>query len=278
MMEIQKNEIDTINSFGEEWIKFDQSKENKKKLYKIFKIYFTIFPWNKISKKSVGFDMGCGSGRWAEFVAPKVGILHCIEPSKSINVAKKKLKKFKNIVFHCKTVNKIKLKNSSQDFGYSLGVLHHILDVQSAMNCCTKLLKPGAPFLIYIYYALENRSVLYKALWKISDLLRKFICLFSEKYKLFFTDFIAALIYFPIARMLKLFNYFSLQTAKFPLSFYKDKSFYMMRTDARDRFGTIIEKRFKKIQIHQMMRSAGLVNIKFYNSTPYWCAVGYKSY
>jgi hypothetical protein len=51
-----------------------------------------------------------------------------------------------------------------------------------------------------------------------------------------------------------------------------------MRTDARDRFGTPIEKRFKKLQIQQMMRSAGLVNIKFYNATPYWCAVGYKSY
>lgn len=276
-MKNKKKEADTIRSFGEEWIKFDQVKENKKKLYKIFKKYFSIFPWKKISKKSIGFDMGCGSGRWAEFVAPKVKTLHCIDPSKSINVAKKKLKNFKNIIFHKKKINKIKLKNSSQDFGYSLGVLHHILDVQSAINSCTKLLKPGAPFLIYIYYSFENRPMWYKMIWKTSDFLRKFICLFSGKYKLFFTDLIAVTIYLPLARMLKLLDYFNFSSAKFPLSFYRDKSFYMMRTDARDRFGTLIEKRFNKKQIYQMMQSANLKNIKFYNGTPYWCAVGYKS-
>ena len=34
--------------------------------------------------------MGCGSGRWANFIAPKVKILNCIEPSKqALDVAKK---------------------------------------------------------------------------------------------------------------------------------------------------------------------------------------------
>ena len=37
--------------------------------------------------------MGCGTGRWAKFVAPKVNKLNCIDPSLSIKVAKKKLKK-----------------------------------------------------------------------------------------------------------------------------------------------------------------------------------------
>ena len=40
-------------------------------------------------KKAEGFDMGCGTGRWAKFVAPKVGKLHCIDPSNAIVVAKK---------------------------------------------------------------------------------------------------------------------------------------------------------------------------------------------
>lgn len=29
----------------------------------------------------IGFDLGCGSGRWAFFVAPKVAKLHCIDRS-----------------------------------------------------------------------------------------------------------------------------------------------------------------------------------------------------
>ena len=206
-MKNKKKEIATIKSFGEEWTKFDQSQEDKKTLYKIFKKYFIIFPWKNISKKSIGFDMGCGSGRWAQFVAPKVRRLNCIDPSKSINVAKKKLKKFKNIVFHKKTVDKVKLKNSSQDFGYSLGVLHHILDTQSAMRSCTKLLKPGAPFLIYVYYAFDNRPIWFVIFWKISDFLRKILCTFPEKYKSFFTDMAALLLYWPLARLSRILEY-----------------------------------------------------------------------
>jgi methylase of polypeptide subunit release factors len=32
--------------------------------------------------------MGCGSGRWARFVAPHVGRLHCIDPSSALAVAR----------------------------------------------------------------------------------------------------------------------------------------------------------------------------------------------
>ena len=59
-----------------------------------------------------------------------------------------------------------------------------------------------------------------------------------------------------------------------PLSYYKDKSFYVMRTDALDRFGTRLEQRFTKNQIQKMMEVAGLRHIVFSNDVPYWCAVG----
>jgi Leucine-rich repeat (LRR) protein len=39
--------------------------------------------------------MGCGSGRWAKFVAPKVGLLNCIDPSIAIKLHKKNLKNLK---------------------------------------------------------------------------------------------------------------------------------------------------------------------------------------
>jgi 2-polyprenyl-3-methyl-5-hydroxy-6-metoxy-1,4-benzoquinol methylase len=43
------------------------------------------------------------------------------------------------------------------DFGYSLGVLHHIPDAQKALSDCVKKLKLGAPFLVYLYYSFDNR-------------------------------------------------------------------------------------------------------------------------
>ena len=49
-----------------------------------------------------------------------------------------------------------------------------------------------------------------------------------------------------------------------------------MKTDALDRFGTKLELRYTRNQIEHMMISAGLIDIIFSNSIPYWCAVGIK--
>lgn len=62
-----------------------------------------------------------------------------------------------------------------------------------------------------------------------------------------------------------------------PLSFYRDKSFYIMRNDALDRFGTPLERRFSREEIQAMMVSAGLVDIQFSEGPPYWRAVGRKA-
>jgi ubiquinone/menaquinone biosynthesis C-methylase UbiE len=62
-----------------------------------------------------------------------------------------------NCEFHLASVDEIPLPDSSQDFGYSLGVLHHIPDTQLALNACVKKLKLGAPFLLYCYYRFDNR-------------------------------------------------------------------------------------------------------------------------
>ena len=49
-----------------------------------------------------------------------------------------------------------------------------------------------------------------------------------------------------------------------------------MRTDALDRFGTRLEQRFTKKEIHSMMIESGLTNISFSKEIPFWTAVGYK--
>ena len=83
-------------------------------------------------------------------------------------------------------IEQIKLKPSSQDFGYCLGVLHHTENTQKNLNICTSLLKKNAPFLVYLYYKFDNRNFLYFLIWKFSDILRKGISLLPEVFKNFF--------------------------------------------------------------------------------------------
>ena len=171
---INKDE-NVISDFGKEWKTYNQSNLNDMKR-KLFNNYFDIFPFDLISENSIGFDMGCGTGRWAEFIAPKVKTLNCVDASiEALDEAKKNLVKNKNCNFEINTVMKNSIKKESQDFGYCLGVLHHIPNTSIGLEKCVEKLKKGAPFLLYLYYKFDNKPYWFKKIWLLSDLLRRLI-------------------------------------------------------------------------------------------------------
>ena len=268
--------LEVVKGFGEEWTHFDQSSLPPEEREQIFNQYFSIFPWELISEDSEGFDLGCGSGRWAVCMAPKVGKLHCIDPSSAIEVARKNLSELDNCIFHKEGVNSMPLSNDSMDFGYSLGVLHHIPNTQEGINECVKKLRPGAPLLLYLYYRLENKPFLYRALWLLSNPFRSFISRLPYFLKYIITQIFAAFIYWPLAKLAKILVILSVNPKVIPLAEYRDKSFYTMRTDALDRLGTRIEHRFSLDEIRNMMINSGLERIVHRDSPPYWCVLGYK--
>jgi SAM-dependent methyltransferase len=278
-MQMSKNiDEQVVSDFGKEWSQFDQSGVPLDELKKNFEEYFSLFPWDMLPQQAEGFDLGCGSGRWAFFVLPRVGKLHCIDPAKSaIEVAKGKLSEFGNCVFHVAGVDDIPLNDGSMDFGYSLGVLHHIPDTKKGIVSCVKKLKVKAPFLVYIYYAFDNRPAWFKIIWKVSDVLRRGISFLPHPVKYSLSQIIALFVYFPLSRLARICEYFGLDVSYFPLSAYRNRGFYTLRTDALDRFGTRLEKRFTKRQIEEMMLEAGLERIEFSDEGPYWCAIGYKA-
>ncbi len=274
---MNKKTIDqkVINDFGNEWVNYSQNNISQE-LENIFQTYFSIFPWDLIDENSVGFDLGCGTGRWAKFVSPKVKELYCIEPSHAIDVAKKNLRDHKNCNFINTSVHEMPIENNSMDFGYSLGVLHHITKSQEGLNECVAKLKPGAPFLLYLYYSFENRPIWYRLLWRISNYIRLTTSKLPFKIKFYFSKLMAYIVYFPLARFAYICSFLIKDVSNFPLSIYKDKSFYTMQTDALDRFGTRLEKRYTKKETAEMMKKANLENVKFSDHEPYWCVIGYK--
>ena len=240
-------------------------------------VLFSIFPWENLGERPVGFDMGCGSGRWAKLIAPKVHKLHCIDPSSALNVARRNLKDERACEFHAGTVSDYVLPERSTDFGYCLGVLHHVPDPAEGIKSCVRMLKTGAPLLIYLYYALDNRPIWYRSLWRLSNFVRLLISKMPYRSRFVVTQIFAGLVYFPMARLAYLLSKAGVNVSNFPLSFYMNASFYTMRTDALDRFGTRLEKRFTKVEIMKMMEDAGLENIVFSDEVPFWCAVGFRS-
>lgn len=266
---------DVLEGFGSEWSRFDQQAMGDAEALELFTRYFARFPWSTLPERATGFDAGCGSGRWARFVAPRVGALYCVDGSRAaLAVANRNLAAHTNCTFHLATIDSMPLTDGSMDFGYSLGVLHHIPDTQSALKACVKTLKPGAPFLLYLYYAFDNRPAWFRLIWRASDVLRALLSRCPFRLKSLVCDLCALTMYWPLARMARALEGMGRSVDNFPLSAYRNQSFYVMRTDALDRFGTRLEKRFTRAEMRVMMEQAGLTDIQFNEESPYWVATG----
>ncbi len=277
---MQNIDARTTEGFGLEWSTFtqDSSDLTAEERLRLFDQYFRIFPWSDLPRDAQGLDAGCGTGRWGVLVAPRVGRLHLLDASRqALEVAKRNLAHAGNVEFHLASVGDIPLPDRALDFAYSLGVLHHVPDTLDALRQIGSKLKPGAPLLIYLYYALDNRPIWFRVVWKATNLARLGISRLPARAKLLASQLIAATVYWPLARLCALLHSVGLPTKSIPLEAYKDLSFYTMRTDAYDRFCTALEKRFTRAEIQNMLRSAGFDHIEFSEEVPFWCAVARRA-
>jgi SAM-dependent methyltransferase len=266
-----------VEGFGDQWSRFDQKVLSDAEVQKIFGEYFDIFPWRSLPPNAVGFDAGCGSGRWARLVAPRVSRLHCFDASQEVvAVAREMLAGLPNCEVVHAAIDELPIADGSMDFGYSLGVLHHIPDTPAALRDCVSKLKSGAPFLLYLYHRFDNRPRWYRTLWRMSELLRYPISRSPKPIRYLCSQILAATVYWPLSRVAKLAERVGISPDSFPLSFYRNRSYYVLRTDALDRFGTRLEQRFTRAEIEEMMHVAGLDNIVFSDHAPFWCAVGWR--
>ncbi len=163
----------TVEGFGREWTAFTQSEANLSAQDRraMFEGYFSIFPWDALPPDSIGADIGCGSGRWALLVAPRVGHLHAIDAAAEALVGRARQSR--------------RSRQCQLSPGLGVGACRSrtarsISPIRSA--CCITFptprrrlrdiaakLKRGAPFLVYLYYAFDNRSAFYRMLWRISN-------------------------------------------------------------------------------------------------------------
>lgn len=264
-----------VAAFGDEWSRFDQAGLAADEKLELFEAYFSVFPWSALGQDAVGADIGCGSGRWATLVAPRVGRLHCLDASEdALAVARTNLSRDGNVEFHLADVGTMPLQPRSLDFAYSLGVLHHVPDTAAAIRACVTLLKPGAPFLVYLYYAFDNRPRWFRLLWLVSEAVRRLVSRSPNGLRHLVSDVLALVVYLPLARVARAGERRGREVDGWPLSFYRGRSFYVMRNDALDRFGTRLEQRFTRQEVVELLRIAGLDRIEVRDGAPYWVACG----
>ena len=264
-------DVRTVRGFGEEWSTFTQAGLSEEERAELFSKYFALIDWSEKPRRVL--DFGCGSGRWDVLVARLVEDLVAVDASaEALKVARRNVDA-PNVFFVECTAETLPFPDGHFDLIFSLGVLHHVPDTEGALRSLARKLRPGGTLLLYLYYALDNRPIWFRALWKGSDMVRRLICSLPFPLRYGLSQLIALCVYWPLARIARYLPV----SESWPLRSYANRSFYVMRTDALDRFGTKLEKRFTKQQIVEMLCSVGLDKIQFSNAEPYWVCSAVKS-
>jgi len=260
----------TVEGFGQEWSRFTQKELSNSERVELFHKFFSPIDWTR--KFSKAMDLGCGSGRWDIMVAPLVGELVAADASREALAVARRNVHAPNVSFVECTAETLPFPDGHFDLIFSIGVLHHVPNTEGAIRSLVEKLCPGGTLLLYLYYAFDNRPTWFRALWRLSDLIRRVISKFPFWARYAASQVIAFTLYWPLARTAR---YLPVPDS-WPLKFYANRSFYYMRTDALDRFGTRLEKRFTRAQIQNMLESAGLIDVRFSSSAPYWVCAANK--
>lgn len=266
---------EVVDSFGHEWAVFDYSKtETDQALDLQFAAYSSTIDFTSFNPAiSLAADFGAGSGRWTSRLLPHFCLIYALDPSNgAVDVLRRKFNSQKKIRVLQESVGVNSIPSETLDFAMSLGVLHHIPDTSLAIKDVARKIKPGGLFLCYLYYKLETKPIIYRAIFWCSNLLRGVISRLPYSWRKKIAKLIAAIVYFPLARLARIMVNKGKDVSNFPLHHYANMPFIMLQNDALDRFGTRLEQRFNKVEISHMLAEAGfdISTLTFSNVEPFW--------
>ncbi len=262
-----------IAGFDDEWGRYrDVGTADQAEL---FARYFDLLAAGDFSSDKTVLDAGAGAGRWALQVSRRGPRVIAIDLGRSIEITRANTSP-ERVACVQADLEALPLAAGSVDWAYSLGVLHHTRDPEAALAKVVAAVRPGGTVLLYLYYALDQRGPVYRGLFRAVDLTRQFLSRQPRAATRLITTAIALLVYWPLARSAAILERAGADglAAKIPLSFYRHLSFKTMRNDSLDRFGTRVERRYTRRGLQELMRTAGLENVRVSESVPYWHAVG----
>ncbi len=260
-----------VGGFDFEWSLFSRVRTDD--LRQVFELYFDLVPPERFADDLVVLDAGCGAGRWACEVAARGPRVIAVDLGLSVEIARANAAELPVACLQA-DLRALPLAAGSVDWAYSLGVLHHVSEPGIALHRIRRTVRPGGLVLLYLYYALGSRGIAFRSLFWIVDAVRRVTSRLPRRVALAVTVPIALFVYWPLARLSALLGRFGWRDLAdaLPLSFYRERSLAIMLNDSLDRFGTRLERRYTREEMLRLMREAGLDEIVFSSSWPFWHA------
>lgn len=249
-------------TFGEEWKTFSNILPEHEQE---FKDYFDLVDIDSLSNSRV-CDLGCGIGRWSHFLKNRVRELVLVDFSEAIFVARKNLADCDSAVFFMADINKLPFRDNAMDMTFCLGVLHHL--PVDALTMVRRLRGITSDFLVYLYYAMDNRPRFFHVLFQMVTAIRMVTSrIRSPLFRTIFSWFGVLFMYYPMILFAQVLNRIS-TSDNVPLDWYRGAGIQRLRQDVYDRFFTRIEQRVTRKQIYQLRDTYGDIEIS--DKMPYW--------
>ena len=164
---LNNQEKDSIKDFGNQF-KYHNKVEDYWASAEMLEDIVKPFNLNLIKNKTI-CEVGVGSGRILKNLAKFApGKIYAVEPSESINVAKKNNKNSGVNILYKNITGQMMEFNNEIDFIFSLGVIHHIPQAEEVCKKIYQSLKTSGQFIIWLYGKEGNEIYLF-----IFDNLRK---------------------------------------------------------------------------------------------------------
>ena len=222
-----------------------------------------------IVRNKIICEMGVGSGRILKNLiklSPKK--IYAIEPSESIEVAKKNNEYSEvEILFKKISGQVIDFKNEI-DYIFSIGVIHHIPDAEIVCKKIYESLKPKGKFIIWLYGKEGNELYLliFNNLRKITRYMPdKFLNLFS----IFLNLFLSIYIFFC--------KYLNLPLKNYMINVLKKCSFEKRKYIIFDQLNPSYSKYYTKQDVETLLTKSGFKKFEVFNRHQYsWTAIAEK--
>lgn len=270
------------NSFGQQWRSFAKTQLDGAQTKDSQVRWDSEVTWNAedLAGKNI-IEFGSGAGRFIDVVS-KLGVKLAIgiDITDAVDASQKNLGKRGNCFFIQADFFKLPIKQSSMDFGYSLGVLHHTPDPEKAFYQLVNVVRKDGGVALGVYdislYKRPNRNSLKvlttELLWTINlwrcEFFRFFTTRLPEKvFLLYCKTLVPVLHYLNKIPVIGLIRYFV------PSTCYRYMPVEWSMVDTHDTYVTKIVHQYRAKDVFQWFLKARLYNIIVTNSRAGWTSL-----
>jgi SAM-dependent methyltransferase len=259
----------TQASFGYEWSEFNDWQPSGATN---FQQYFSDFDLSWLGGRTV-LDAGCGIGRHARHIAQYAGRVVAMDFSQAIDYAARNTADLSNVTCIQGDITRPPVADEAFDLVYSLGVLHHIANAESAARRLLAKVKPGGRLRIYLYWKRHGLSAI--ALRAV-DRMRQVTTRMPFPVLKAFCWILSVKLWLGVVLPYRALSACAIRWhEKWPLAVYARYPFGVIYNDQFDRFSAPIEQRWSEDEVRRLMARLGLCDVRVVPSFG-WIAEGTK--